>query len=352
MYGVNMAKKSSAAAVPVTIPVQKETYHYLACDLGNAYSNIKSDNGVAVDWRSIMAPLSASTRLADWPIEHVIQYEEEWWASGEICYTLAPGTIEENLNMNRYTSTWYKRLFAFALHKAFYKEAGREIVYPRIISSVPAGIFKISQQVKAVQENLIGDYEIRNVYGGTLMVTVPKVILLPEGIGTYFGYLFGPGNNSQYQTGTWMVADFGYLTLDAVFMRDGEYIADMAKSDSQTGMSIVAEQIQEYVQAEAGVELDRAQIDKAMECDMIEVNRKPLNISTIRETALEKLGRRATGLLEQWSRRANLNGIIITGGGAKYQYPHIASDVLPPLSVAINPRRANADGAYLYITAE
>lgn len=347
-----MKRKSSAIAVPVKVQPHEETYRYMACDLGNAYSNIKSDNGVAVDWRSITAPLSKSTRLADWPIDHVVKYKDEWWAAGEICYTLAPGTIEENLNMNRYVSEWYKRLFAFALHKAFYKLAGHEVIYPRVISSIPAVLFKMQDQVKKVQENLIGDYEIGNVFGGTLMVTVPKVILLPEGIGTYFGYLFGPGNNSQYQAGTWMIADFGYLTLDAVFVQDGEYIADMAKSDSQTGMSTVAEQIQEFVYSKTGVELDRAQADKAMECDIIEVNTKKINISVVRETALARLGKRATQFIEEWSRRANLSGVIITGGGAKYAYSHIASDVLPPLSQASNPRRANADGAYLYITTE
>lgn len=348
-----MAKRPAKVAQPVQVPAMKEVHHFLSCDLGNAYSNIRSDNGTAVDWRSIQAPLSTSTRLADWPIEHVINFEGEWWATGEICYTLAPGAIQENLKLSRYTSPWYRRLFAFALHKAFHKLIGQEIVYPRVVSSIPAGLFKNPEQVEAVKHNLVGDYEIGNVYGGKLHVCIPnKVILLPEGIGTYFGYLFGPGNNDQFQTGTWMIADFGYLTMDAVYMRDGEYIPDMARSDSETGMSIVADRIQEYVQAKTNVELDRAEIDRAMECDIIEVNRKMVNISAIREAELNKLGQRASNLLEQWSRRANLSGIIATGGGAKYIYPHIISDTLPPMALAQDPRRANVDGAYLYLTAE
>lgn len=346
-----MAKKSAQPAAK-TVPSLREVRHFLSCDLGNAYSNIRSDNDVASDWRSIMAPLTSSNRLADWPIEHVMRYEGDWWATGEICYTLAPETIEENLTMNRYRSDWYKRLFAFALHKAFNKLVGQEVVYPQVISSIPASLFKIRESADNVQRNLIGDYEIGNAYGGTLHVSVQKVTIVPEGIGTYFGYVFGPGNNRQFESGTWMIADFGYLTLDAVFVRDGEYIADMARSDSQTGMSIVAEQLREYVQAKTNVELDRAQIDKAMECDLIEVNARSVNISQERETALAQLGNRAALLLEQWSRRANLNGIICTGGGAKYVYSHIISDMLPPLTLAKEPRRANVDGSYMYLTAE
>jgi hypothetical protein len=346
-----MAKKTAQPSVKAP-PSLKETPHYLACDLGNAYSNIRSDNGVAADWRSIQAPLTTNTRLAELPINHVIKYEDEWWATGELCYTLAPESLDENLNLNRYTTPWYRRLFAFALHKAFYKSVGVEVVYPHVISSIPAGPFKSPATVKAVENSLKGDYEIGNVHGGTLYVSVPKVTVIPEGIGTYFGYIFGPGNNKQFESGTWMIADFGYLTLDAVFVRDGEYIADLAKSDSLTGMSMVAEPIKDSILSETGVELDRAQIDKAMECDVIEVNSRPKNISLIRESTLSQLGKRAASLLEQWSRRANLNGIIATGGGAKYIYPHIISDVLPPMMLAQDPRRANVDGAYLYITAE
>lgn len=345
--------KTKAKSLPAE-PSLAAVNDNISLDLGNAYSNLRGDNELVLDWRSIMAPLSGANKLRDWPVEDVIQYEGQWWVVGDKSYTLAPDAIQENPTVNRYISEWYRRLFAFALHKAFNKRVGQEIVYPRVIASIPAGLFKNPDEAEAVKNNLTGDYQIGNVYGGTLHVSVmpQKLLLIPEGVGTYFGFVFGPGNNTLYQSGTWMIADIGYLTLDAIMLRDGEYMPDAARSDEKTGMSYVAGNLQEFVFSKGRVRLDRPSIDKAMECDVITVNQKALNIAQHRTDSLEALGKRASMLLEQWAAGQNLSGIILTGGGAEHLHSYIQSNMLPTITLAPYPRRANVDGAYLYIVSE
>jgi hypothetical protein len=344
-------RQSKPAAATPTAPDPVITFDNLSLDLGNAYCNLAGDNGLSLDLRSIMAPLSEANKLGDWPIEDVIRFNGQWWVVGDRSYTLAPDAIQEHPTVNRYVSEWYKRLFAFALHKAFYKRVGSGIIYPRIISSVPAQLFKNQAETAAIKDNLAGEYEISNVYGGTLYVTVMprQIVLIPEGIGTYFGFVFSPGNNSQYQTGTWLIADSGYLTLDSVMVRDGEYMPDAARSDEKTGISIVAEALRDMVFTKTRVRLDRAAIDKALECDTITVNQKIHPIAETKTKLLEQVGQRAVLLLEQWSAGQNLSGILLTGGGAKFLYPYLSSASLPPVMLSNNPRRANVEGAYLYL---
>lgn len=326
----------------------------ISLDMGNAYTNVQSDGAIALDYRSIMAPLSTSNRLGDLPVENVINYEGQLWAVGDACYTLAPNAIQENPTVNRYTSAWYKRLFAFALHKTLYKRAGQEIFYPRIISSVPAELFRNQDETAAIAANLCGHYEIGNTFGGQIIVDVlpRRLVLIPEGVGTYFGLVFGGGNNAQYKTGTWMIADSGYLTLDTVMLRDGEYIADASRSDERTGLSSVADKLRDFVFTRSRTRLDRASIDNAMQCATITVNTNVINVEQARTDALIELGKRASLLLEQWSAGHNLSGIIFTGGGAEYLFQHITSSMLPPLTLAARPRRANVEGAYTYIVSD
>lgn len=326
----------------------------LSLDMGNAYSNIQTDGGVAIDYRSIMAPLSTANKIAEWPVEDVACFEGEWWVVGDRAYTLAPKAIQENPTVNRYISPWYKRLFAFALHKTLYRGVGGEIFYPRVISSIPAELFKDADETQAIKNNLIGSYEIGNTWGGSIMVEVlPKrLVLIPEGVGTFFGLVFGGGNNTQFTSGTWMIADAGYLTLDAVMLRDGDYIADAAKSDEKTGLSVVADTLRTFVFQRTRVRLTNHEIDTAMQCDTVVANTKSVNVKQAREDALLSLGKRASLLLEQWAAGQNLSGIIFTGGGAEHLHPYILSNNLPPLMLAARPRRANVEGAYSYLVSD
>lgn len=350
------SKKSGSNPVAVQdLPTPNDN---LAIDLGNAYSNLRGDNGLALDYRSIMAPLGSAARVGKWgedDYQSVIGLGGSWYVTGDRCYTLAPDGIEEYPTVNRYTSTWYRVLFASALHRAFAARISEGVIYPRLIASIPAALFRNQAEVDKVRANLIGDYRIENVTGSALNVSIQdrKIVVIPEGIGTYFTFAFGGGHNAQFLSGTWAIVDSGYLTLDAVFVRDGDYMPELSRSDEKTGISIVSEKIREGAFNQTRTRLDRATIDRALECDILTVNQQTINLKDYKEKNFAALANRAARLIESWAAGLNLQGIILTGGGASYLYPHLESgEALPKIYLAQNPRRANVEGSYLYLTSE
>lgn len=353
----NKQKKNAQPATPAALVTDDAiTFENLSLDLGNAFSNIRGDNGFTDDFRSVLAPLSNANSIDDPEsnIRDVFTINGKTYVGGEKVYTLAPDAVEDNPTVNRYVSDWYKRLFAYALHRAFRKRVGRGIVYPRIISSVPAQLFKNGAEVDTIKANLCGDYQIGNVMGGELIVSVlpQKTIIIPEGVGTFFGYVFGAGRNPQFERGTYMIADSGYLTLDCVVLRDGEYMPDRAYSDALTGISRVAEAVKARVFSEARVDLSAAELDTALSCDTVTANGKIVQIAETKQKVLTELGARASLMLERWASGLNLSGVVFTGGGAPYLHPYIQTDKIPAPIMPTNTRRSNVEGAYLYLTDE
>ena len=114
----------------------------LAVDLGNSGTKIRATNNQSIAFRSILGHLSNANQMGKWPVKDVMFFEGRWWVAGEAAYTYAPQGIQENTTVARYTSSWYRTLFAFSLHKALHTYAGQGEIHPRIISSLPAEIYK------------------------------------------------------------------------------------------------------------------------------------------------------------------------------------------------------------------
>lgn len=327
----------------------------LSLDMGNAMTNMEGDHGSEnEDFRSILAPLSDANRLDNLPVESVFKYNGTTWVMGDACYTLAPDAIEENVTEERYLTEWYKTLFAAALHRQYYKLAAeRTIIKPRIISSIPAMLFKGKVVAEKVQKHLAGTYTVGNIYGGEICVeAIPsRLKIVPEGIGTYWSYLFSDNKAEAeiYSNGTWMFCDFGYLSLDMNIVRDGNFLADDADSDTHVGMSLVANAVQAHILAETGKTLLPADIDHEIKCNSRDVNGRPIIIRGVRDQTLSSIGRRASVSIAKRSRGKNFRGVVITGGGAEYIPPYLDIKQLPPYIVASGYRRRNVIGGYRYI---
>jgi len=320
-------------------------------DLGNAEGKLRASPDQAINFRSILAPLSTANKMGEWPTADVIFFNSEWWVAGESAYIYAPEAVQENTTVTRYTSSWYRTLFAFALHKVFHSYAGSGVLKPRIISSIPAEIYKDQSQTHEIKAKLTGRYDILTVSGKMLEIEVEprKFNILPEGIGTYFERVYGQPDGKRYRKGTWGIGDLGYLTYDMVFMRNEQYVPTLSKSDEHTGFSQVAGSIRDYIFQKRRVRLSRSEIDAAMMQDEISVNGTPINIVEVRTKGLVELGKRVAMLTEQWTSGLNLEGLILTGGGTTQTAPHIhLGPTFPVLELAGT--RSNVDGAYLYLT--
>lgn len=349
-----MTTKSSrkrAMTTDVDLTATSRMQPRAAFDCGNGYIKIRTAD-VAAEMRSVIAPLPAASRVGDWPIDTVFKSDRMWWAVGEAAYTFGRSTVEEKEETGRYVSLWYRRLFTGALHRAFHQYWDVETLRPQIISSVPAGVFKQKTIKDAVHKNLVGEYAITNIHGGVLNIVIDQdnLRIVPEGIGTYWQYIYEKDTqNTVFGTGTWMILDLGFMTLDAVFLRDGVYMPDEARSDDNTGTSKIADAVTDFIAAETGVNLFRGEIDSQLACDSIEINRKPIGIAEVRNAAVEALGSRITNYAETWARGKNLNGILFTGGQAPALQQYINSNRLPTLTLARNCRRSNVEGSYLHL---
>jgi hypothetical protein len=337
----DMARKK---VVEVTVP------SILAVDLGNAYCNLAADGGIVADWRSIQGRVSDANRMRDLPFDHIIGLGDAWYVFGEAAYTYAPRSLEDFPTTERYTTAWYRRLFAYALHRAYGLRLAEGPFYPKAIVSIPAREFANTRRTEQVRDNLTGPYIIHNTLGSTLQVVMNKeaLTIVPEGAGTFFYMLDKHSQNgrSSYAQGTWLVLDLGYLTGDVVGFIDGEYIPDMATSDSQAGMRYVAQRVADFVRSEGGPDIPAEHYDPQLGCDSVIINGLAYNIQKERDDARAALAERIVRFITRIAAGQNLSGILLTGGGAEVMGDLLNLKKLPPLTRVPNPRRANVDGAY------
>jgi hypothetical protein len=323
----------------------------ISLDLGNGYCNLQADGGVAADWRAVQARVSDSRQLDKPPFDHLIKIDGQQYVFGEAAYIYAPRTIEDYPATNRYTSAWYRRMFAYALHRAYGLRLSESPFYPEVVLSIPAEYFANDAVVEAVKRNLIGAYTIETVLGTTLQVVIhaEKLVIIPEGAGSFLAAATIEGDQSPLNSGLWIVGDGGYLTFDCIGFLNGDYVPDLSRSDPAGGVSRIASAVNKFIAGETGVSLPTHAIDAQLACDEITVNRRTVNIAGAKRRAIEQLGERVGRFIMEVASGQNLAGVLLTGGAAELLRDAIQAPGLPPLSIAPNPRRANVEGGFKLI---
>lgn len=336
---------------PVTEPVQipaPTPMQAVALDLGNAYCVLTASGGITATWRSVQGRISDAKRLKDLPFEDVLKFGETWYVFGEKAYTYAPRNLEDYPAKNRYTSPWYKRLFTYALHRAYgLRVPTDETMSPRVILSVPASLYSNEPIVQNIRRNLIGSHEIHTTFDTCLKVEIvpDDLVVIPEGAGSFIAAASVEGGGALNH-GLWFVLDVGYLTTDLIVFRDGEYVPDFAMSDDAAGISEVAKTVARHVAGVTGVDLDPVDIDPQLQCESIIVNSLTVPIKEVRDMGLMALGERIGRLVLQASAGQNVTGVLLTGGGTDHVRNYIAAAGLPTITRTANPRRDNVDGAF------
>jgi hypothetical protein len=343
-----MAPRKNVQPVP-----QATEMAAISIDLGNAYSNLQASGGISADWRSIQGVVSENSRMGQPVFDAMIHYDNEWRVFGEMAPTYS-ARIEDFATTDRYTSAWYKRLFAYSLHRAYGKRFSESPFYPKVIASIPAKEYAIDERVQQVRANLLGPYVIGDIHGNTLQVDVltDNLTIIPEGAGAYFSMLKANDgrSTSPYARGLWYVLDLGYLTADIVAFNDAEYMPDSAASKADLGMRSVATQVAKSVRGAGGPDLDPAHYDSQLRCDAILANGRSFPIAEVRDRALCSLGERITRFLQSQASGQNLSGILLAGGGAELLDGYINAPGLPVKMRVPNSRRANVEGAFKLLT--
>jgi len=321
----------------------------LSVDIGNAYSNLQADNGIADDWRSVQGIVSNASRLNALPFDSAITYDGAVRVFGQAALTHA-AHIEDYPTTDRYTSKFYKRLFAFALHRTYGIRFADSPFYPHVIASIPAREFSIEARVQQVRENLTGPYMITSTQQTCLQVDIlpDNLTIIPEGAGAFYSMVRSV-KNQPAEYGTWLVLDLGYLTADVVGFRDSDYMPDMANSSAELGIRFIADRIAKFIRGNGGPALDPSHYDSQLLCDTISVNGRNYEIKGARTVAATELAERVTRFITKVASDQAISGVILAGGGAELIRPFIQLEGLPVPIVAPNPRRANVEGAYLMI---
>lgn len=315
-------------------------------DLGNAYGNIKADQGIEIDFRSVQGRISDANRMSELPFDHCLQIDGSWYVFGEEAYKLAPRTLEDFPATSRYTDIWYKRLFTYALHRVYGIRLGEGWISPRIVLSIPAALFKNDGIVEQIKANLVSPYKLITTHAGCtpmIQVSPENLTIIPEGAGSY---LAAAASSKPMESGLWLVVDVGYLTTDIVAFLDGDYLPDLAASDPAAGMSSVAQAVANHIAAASGVDLPASTVDRDLRCPAILINGITIPIEEQRNAALTRLGERIGRFLVQHAARQNVSGVLLTGGGAELLRDRVHARGLPGVSIAPNPRRANVEGGY------
>lgn len=316
----------------------------LSIDLGNAFSNLKADHNVSEDWRSIIGLVGNSNQMRNLPFNDSLKLDGSWYVVGDSARTHAANTIEDYPTKDRYTSTWYKRLFSFALLKAYGQRLNEGPFYPKIVSSIPASEYKIKERASAIQAFLKGNYYLETIEGTHLQVCVDHLLIIPEGAGSF---MEASSVDSRCHTGTWIVLDIGYLTGDIVVFRSGNYVSDKSASDDTIGVRKIAEAIADYVRGNGGPSLDASIYDPYIDQDCIEISGTTYSIANVRQQTLFNLKERVNRFLTKAGNGENVAGYIITGGGAD-RYEQLLETRLPVIKLP-NSRRANVEGGYEYL---
>ncbi len=350
-----MPKKAKAAPLQSTVEsvetLQNRTPQIISLDLGNAYTNMKTDAGETLDWRSVQGKVGDANRMKDLPFDHTLNIGGEWWVFGEAAYTYTPRTLEDYPATSRYTSDWYRRLFFYALHRAYGLRVreGDSWFEPQVILSIPAGQFNNDAVVQKVRSSLAGEHTLGTTLG-YLRVRLhhSNLFIIPEGAGSFVAASMD-SPTAGLDKGIVLVVDVGYLTTDILGYRGGDYMPELAESDSEAGMRVVARAVARDVYAQTGVELRPEEVDPYTLCDALVVRGKAIPIKEARARAMVDLGKRVVGFITRVATRLNVSNVLLTGGGAEALHPILQAQIGMPTLVAPNARRANVEGAYLLL---
>lgn len=322
----------------------------MGIDQGNAYTNIvvllPDGSLLRLDWRSVQGRMSEANKFRDLPTDSIIKLDGLTYVFGEDARTFA-SAVEDWPATNRYTSQFYKRLFQYALYRAYKHRIGEGIIKPSVVMSIPAKLYSNEEYTNDVIRNLSGIHNIYTLSGQCLRIDIEDMLAVPEGGGSQ---IEAATLYPQAREGTWIVYDEGYLTGDVIRYEKGVYVPDSADSDPHCGIGLIAKAVSKYIEATKHITIAPEQIDPMLTCDAIEVNKQSVSISALVNVAKERLAEKITRFVMKAAAGHNLSGIILTGGGAELLKLHLETEFaesgLPQPLLAPNPRRANVEGAF------
>ncbi len=316
-------------------------------DLGNAGAKIKTVD-LATEFRSIAGRLSKSRSFGDLTSPLVFGFEGETLAFGDEARDLIDGEPVAYTDMTRYTDGFYRKLFAAALWRSFRPVATEGILYPIVACSIPVSEYA-DGKADEVKKNVTGGYTLNGLDGVSLYASVlsENLIIIPEGAGSYFQALYAPGSGLASREVA--ILDIGFYTTDLTIWNKGNYVTGSARS-AKHGVRQVAGEVYQHLRQQYRYEGDLWAVDSALEAGCIDIGNKCRSFVEQRDEAYANLLDDVMAFYHSSKGSRTPGAIILSGGGAEGVYKFLPDTLRDEgWRVAINPRRANADGAFLFL---
>jgi hypothetical protein len=330
--------------------VPGENAHVLALasfDLGNATAKIRTAD-LATEFRSIAGRLSKNRMFGEITSPLVFTFEGETLVFGDEARDLIDGEPTAYTDMRRYTDGFYRKLFAAALWRSFQHLATEGVLYPVIVCSIPVSEYADGQADK-VRANITSAYVMDGLEGASLYANVEpqNVIIIPEGAGSYFQALYAPGSNLASREVA--ILDVGFYTTDLVIFNQGNYVAGSARS-TKHGVQQVAEAVHRFLRQQHRYEGDLWKVDSTLSEGCIQIGNDCRSFVEPRDDAYANLLEDILAFYRSSKGSRTPGAVVLSGGGAEGVYHFLPEELRGEgWRVATNPRRANADGAYLFL---
>lgn len=316
-------------------------------DLGNAGAKITTAD-VSTEFRSIAGRLSKSRAFGELKSQLVFGFEGETLVFGDEARDLIDGEPIAYTDLSRYTDGFYRKLFAAALWRSFRPMATEGVVYPIVACSIPVSEYA-DGKADEVKKNIAGPYVIDGLDGISLHVNVQpeNTVIIPEGAGSYFQALYAPGSGLAGREVA--IIDVGFYTTDLTIWNKGNYVTGSARS-AKHGVRQVASAVHQHLRQNNRYEGDLWAVDSALEAGCIQIGSRCVGFTDQRDNAYADLLDDVIAFYRSNKGSRTPGATILSGGGAESLYGFLP-DALKDEGwrVATNPRRANADGGYLFL---
>lgn len=316
-------------------------------DLGNAGAKIKTAE-LATEFRSIAGRLSKNTTFGEVKSPLVFTFEEETLVFGDDCRDLIDGEPMAYTDMRRYTDGFYRKLFAAALWCSFRTLAKDGVIYPVIVCSIPVSEYA-DGKAQEVKQNVVGAYTIDGQDQVTLYAKIEpdNVVIIPEGEGAYFQALYTPGSNLADREVA--IVDIGFYTTDLVIFNKGNYVTGSARS-AKHGVRQVAAAVHKFLRQNHRYEGDLWAVDSELENGCIQIGTKCVGFTEARDSAYADLLDDVIAFYRSNKGSRTPGAVILSGGGAESVYKFLPDELKDEgWRTSADPRRANADGAFLFL---
>jgi hypothetical protein len=316
-------------------------------DLGNAGAKIKTAD-LSTEFRSIAGRLSKSRSFGEIKSPLAFGFEGETLVFGDEARDLIDGEPIAYTDLSRYTDGFYRKLFAAALWQSFRHLATEGVLYPVIACSIPVSEYA-DGKADEVKKNVAGAYVVDGLDGVSLYATVQpdNLIIIPEGAGSYFQALYAP--NSGLAGREVAILDIGFYTTDLTIWNKGNYVTGSARS-AKHGVRQVASAVHQHLRKQYRYEGDLWAVDSALEAGCMDIGNKCRGFADQRDEAYADLLDDVLAFYRSNKGSRTPGATILSGGGAENVYKFLPDSLRDEgWRVATNPRRANADGGYLFL---